>query len=138
MTAPGAGPVVTVAPVIAAAAGAPVTVSVQVWASGPGPSTLTVAIRGLDAEWTPPPVVVGPLAPGEGRTLQLELRPGPSALGARYPFVVLAVAADPLGRGEPRTGVADATLVIGGREPPCSTSTRRRSPPSSVAGSGCR
>ncbi|WP_420121035.1 carboxypeptidase regulatory-like domain-containing protein [Nakamurella sp.] len=114
---PPPGPAVTVAPVIEAAAGATVPVTVQVWATGPGPATLSVAIRGLDAEWTPPPVVVGPLAPGEGRTLELELRPGPSALGARYPFVVLAVAADPLGRAEPQAGVAESTLVIGGREP---------------------
>lgn len=111
------GPAVTLAPVVAASAGVPVVVEVQVWHTGPRPATLTVAVRGLDAEWTPPPVPVGPLATGELRTVAFELRPGPSALGARYPFVVVAVAVDPLGRGDPQTASAESTLVIGGREP---------------------
>lgn len=115
--APPPGPQITLDPVFAASAGVPLSVEVQVWHTGPRPATLTVAVRGLDAEWTPPPVLVGPLAPGESRTVAFELRPGPSALGARYPFVVVAVAADPLGRGDPQTASAESTLVIGGREP---------------------
>ncbi len=114
---PPPGPQVTLAPVIAASAGGPVTVEATVWHTGPRPVTLTVAVRGLDAEWTPPPVLVGPLPPGESRTVAFELRPGPSALGARYPFVVVAVAADPLGRGDPQSASAESTLIIGGREP---------------------
>jgi hypothetical protein len=114
---PPPGPAISLTPVVAASAGVPVAVEVQVWHTGPRPATLTVAVRGLDAEWTPPPVAVGPLAPGETRTVDFELRPGPSALGARYPFVVVAVAADPLGRGDPQSASAESMLVIGGREP---------------------
>ena len=98
--APPPGPEITVAPVVSASAGAPVAIEVQIWHPGPRPATVTVAVRGLDAEWTPPPVDLGTLAPGEWRTVSFELRPGPSSLGARYPFVVMAAASDPLSAGK--------------------------------------
>ncbi len=107
----------TVDKVISCSAGVPTTVEVQVWYRGPRPASITVAIRGLDAEWTPEPVVLGTVSAGDSVTTRLELRPGPSALGARYPFAVVAVAADPLGRGEPELASAESALVIGSREP---------------------
>ena len=109
-------PEISVAPLTQCSAGAATTVQVQVWHTGPRPVGITVAVRGLDVAWTPEPVSVGPLAPDEVATVRLELRPGASTIGARYPFAVVAVATDPLGRSEPTVGTAESTLVVGGRE----------------------
>lgn len=109
-------PELSVPPLAQCSAGASTTLEVQVWHAGPGPVGITVAFRGLDADWTPEPVSLGPVAPGEVATVRLELRPGPGTIGARYPFAVVAVATDPLGRGEPVVGTAECTLAVGGRE----------------------
>lgn len=110
------GPELSVDPLAQCSAGATATIQVQVWHHGPRPAEITVAVRGLDAEWTPEPVSVGILPPGQVATVPLSLRPGPSAIGARYPFVVVAAATDSFDRGEPAVATFESTLVVGGRE----------------------
>ncbi|HEU5268929.1 MAG TPA: hypothetical protein VFU36_03325, partial [Jatrophihabitans sp.] len=59
------------------------------------PRLLTVTVLGLDADWLPRPVLLGPVPAGGSARVELGLRPPSGTLPASYPYAVAVQAGDP-------------------------------------------
>lgn len=107
---PSSSPLVQVAARLAAPAGHSVVVDVGVTHRGSTTETLTVTVLGLDPEWVPGPLSIGPLAPGESTVVRLTLVPSRGTLGAEYPFVVAVQAGRSTTPGA--LGTAESHLMV--------------------------
>jgi len=92
-----------------------VVVPLRVTNRAGAPRTMVVTPLGLDPDWLPAPVRIGPLPPGGTATAELELRPPSGTKPASYPFAVAVQPIEPAtGRPTSATTLAEAALLVDG------------------------
>jgi hypothetical protein len=106
-------PIAELDPITRTGAGNPVEIVLGLVNAADRPRLLTVTVHGLDADWLPRPVQVGPVPAGASVRVELGLRPPSGTLPASYPFAVTVQASDPAtGRPTAPTTMVESTLLV--------------------------
>lgn len=99
-------PIAELDPLTRTGAGHTVEIVLDLVNAAAEPRLLTVTVLGLDADWLPRPVQLGPVPAGGRVRVELGLRPLSGTLPASYPYAVAVQA------GDPRTGLPTAPTTM--------------------------